>query len=62
MKAHGGYFSGVFGKSKNISEVMEHLLKQTISQLVYQKMLQNEFENIGYNELMKQWKKQKKAF
>lgn len=22
-------------------------------------MLQNEFENIGYNELMKQWKKQK---
>lgn len=57
-----GLFSGVFGKSKNISEVMEHLLKTDDKSVGLSKMLQNEFENIGYNELMKQWKKQKKAF
>lgn len=57
-----GLFSGVFGKSKNISEVMEHLLKTDDKSVGLSKMLKNEFENIGYNELMKQWKKQKKAF
>ena len=41
---------------------MEHLLKTDDKSVGLSKMLQNEFENIGYNELMKQWKKQKKAF
>ncbi|MEJ7534097.1 DEAD/DEAH box helicase [Staphylococcus hominis] len=57
-----GLFSGVFGNSKNISKVIEHLLKTDDKSVGLSKMLQNEFENIGYNELMKQWKKQKRAF
>ncbi|PHK50110.1 DEAD/DEAH box helicase [Staphylococcus edaphicus] len=57
-----GLFSGVFGKSKNINEVLHHLLKQDKDAIDFAKMLQNENNNFSVQELMKEWKTQKELF
>lgn len=57
-----GLFSGVFGRSKNINEVLDHLLKQDKESVGFAKLLQDENSNIGYQELMKKWKEHQQAF
>ncbi|MCG7338849.1 DNA2/NAM7 family helicase [Staphylococcus sp. ACRSN] len=57
-----GLFSGVFGKSKNINEVLDQLLKQDDENIGFAKLLKNENNNLSYLELMKEWKKQQKLF
>ncbi len=57
-----GLFSGVFGKSKNINKVLDHLLKQDKDSIGFAKMLQNENNDLSYQELMKEWKTQQGLF
>ena len=57
-----GLFSGIFGRSKNINKVLDHLLKQDKDSIGFAKMLQNENNDLSYQELMKEWKAQQKLF
>src|SRR5699024_4630350 len=53
-----GMFSGVLGNSKNINEVLNHLLKQEKDTIGFAKLLQNENNNFSTQELKKEWKTQ----
>ncbi|MEB8210447.1 ATPase [Staphylococcus succinus] len=57
-----GLFSGIFGRSKNINKVLDHLLKQDKDSIGFAKMLQNENNDLSYQELMKEWKAQQQLF
>ncbi|MEI5739788.1 ATPase, partial [Staphylococcus aureus] len=50
-----GLFSGVFGKSTNINQVLSHMLKQDANDIGFAKLLQNENNRMSYNELMSEW-------
>lgn len=57
-----GLFSGIFGRSKNINKVLDHLLKQDKDSIGFAKMLQNENNDLSYQELMKEWKAHQQLF
>lgn len=57
-----GMFSGVLGNSKNINEVLNHLLKQEKDTIGFAKLLQNENNNFSTQELKKEWKTQQQLF
>ncbi|PTU87980.1 ATPase [Staphylococcus pasteuri] len=57
-----GLFSGVFGKSKNINEVLNHLLKNDQDNVGLAKLLQNENKKLSNEDIKNEWKAQKKAF
>ncbi|MBD4340712.1 ATPase, partial [Xanthomonas citri pv. citri] len=57
-----GLFSGVFGKSTNINQVLSHMLKQDANDIGFAKLLQNENNRMSYNELMSEWQSHQRAF